>query len=103
MRLRNPIGTFLFLCIIILLGVMAFCWIFKIPTPEGFYAKRNDRIRIYQADEIFDPDEAPEVEDLDPDDNPLLFDPDQQPMLDNQLDNLVLRNRLKFITPNKTI
>jgi len=60
---------------------------------EGFYAKRNERIRIYKSDEIFDPDEAPEIEDLDPDDDLMNFDPDQQPLLDNQMNNIVLRRK----------
>ncbi len=92
MALKNPICTTLFICIILILLFVVVRWIFKLPILEGFYAKRNDRIRIYQSDEIFDPDEAPELEDLDPDDNPMLFDPDQQPLLDDQLNNVVLRN-----------
>jgi len=96
MSLKNPICTILFICILLILFltliVLVASYIFKLPLLEGFYAKRIDRIRIYQSDEIFDPDEAPELEDLDPDDNPMLFDPDQQPLLDDQLDNVVLRN-----------
>ncbi len=95
MRKQNPICTTLFVCIILLLIFMIVCWIFKIPILEGFYAKRNDRIRIYKSDEIFDPDESPEYEDQDPDDNPMLFDPDQQPLLDNQMNNVVL-GKIKY-------
>jgi hypothetical protein len=93
MRLHNPICTTLFILLILILIILVVCWIFNLPVLEGFYAKRNDRIRIYQSDEIFDPDEAPEIEDNDPDDNPTLFDPDQQPLLDNQMNNVVLRRR----------
>jgi hypothetical protein len=96
MRTHNPICNTLFICIIIISLIFILNWIFKLHILEGFYAKRNDRIRIYQSDEIFDPDESPEIEDIDPDDNPLLFDPDQQPFLDNQLNNVVLR-RIKTI------
>ena len=96
MTLRNPLCTTLFICILLILFlvllVLVVNYVFKLRLLEGFYAKRNDRIRIYQSDEIFDPDEAPEIEDLDPDDNPMLFDPDQQPLLDDQLNNVVLRN-----------
>lgn len=102
MTLKNPICTTLFILIIILFLVLLVSWVFKLSILklEGFYAKRNDRIRIYQSDEIFDPDEAPEIEDLDPDDAPRLFDPDQQPLLDNQLDNIVLRRKNKKIINN---
>jgi hypothetical protein len=89
--MHNPICNTLFICIILILLMCLVKWIFKLPILEAFYAKRNERIRIYQSDEIFDPDESPEIEDLDPDDNPLLFDPDQQPFLDDQLNNVVLR------------
>lgn len=78
MTLKNPICTTLFICILFLLLVFAVKSIFNF---EGFNTKRNERIRIYQSDEIMDPDESPEMEDLDPDDNPLMFDPDQQPLL----------------------
>jgi hypothetical protein len=95
MTLKNPICTTLLICILLVLFIILIIlvanYIFKIPLLlEGFYAKRNDRIRIYQSDENYDPDEAPEIEDLDPDDYSL-FDPDQQPLLDNQM-NIVLRN-----------
>ena len=95
MRLQKPICTILFICLVVVLLFLVVCWIFKLPIlmleHEGFYAKRNDRIRIYQSDEIFDPDEAPEMEDLDPDDNPMQFDPDQEPLLDDQMNQVVLR------------
>ena len=92
---RNPICTILFICIsfVILVSIIGLILnrIFNIHLLEGFYGKRTARIRIYKSDEIFDPDEEPEIEDIDPDDNPLQFDPDQQPLLDDQLNNLVLR------------
>jgi hypothetical protein len=93
MVLKKPICTTLLICILFTLLFLVVSWIFKLPILklEGFYGIRNKRIRIYQSDDILDPDEAPEIEDIDPDDNPLLIDPDQQPMLDDQLDNLVLR------------
>jgi hypothetical protein len=92
MVLKKPICTVLFICILFTLLFLAVSWIFKLPILEleGFYGIRNRRIRIYQSDDILDPDEAPEIEDIDPDDNPVLFDPDQQPLLDNQLNNIVL-------------
>jgi len=95
MTLKKPICTILFICILFIimlsLLVLVVSWIFKLPILEGFYGIRNKRIRIYQSDDILDPDESPEIEDSDPDDNPLVFDPDQQPMLNNQLNNVVLR------------
>ena len=101
--LKKPICTILFICILLIilisLLIIVLSWIFRLPILEGFYGQRNTRIRIYQSDEIFDPDEAPEIDDLDPDDNPLVFDPDQQPMVDNQLNNVVLHritNNLKY-------
>jgi hypothetical protein len=92
MVLKKSICTTLFICILFTLLFLVVSWIFKLPILEleGFYGIRNKRIRIYQSDDIFDPDEAPEIEDLDPDDNPFLFDPDQQPMLNNQMNNVVL-------------
>jgi len=77
MTLKKNICTTLFICILLTLLVLVVSWIFKFPILEGFYAKRNSRIRIYKSDEIFDPDEAPEIEDRDPDDYPLIFDPGQ--------------------------
>lgn len=91
MVLKKPICTTLFICILLTLLAIVVSLIFKLPILEGFYGLRNTRIRIYKSDEIFDPDEAPDIEDLDPDDNPLLFDPDQQPMLNDQLNNVSLR------------
>lgn len=89
-RPKCQAGLVLFMCIIAVLLVVIIAWVFNISlsgprrSPEGFYAKRNDRIKIYQSDEIFDPDEAPEYDNQDPDDNPRLYDPDQQPMLDDE-------------------
>jgi hypothetical protein len=84
--MRNPICTVLFICIIFVLFVSIIVLIlnriFDIHLLEGFYAKRNERIRIYKSDEIFDPDETPEIEDIDPDDDPMNFDPDQAQLLD---------------------
>ena len=100
MTLKKPICTILFICILLSLLFLVVSWIFKLPMLEGFYGQRNTRIRIYKSDEIFDPDEAPELEDLDPDNNPMLFDPDQQPMLDDQLNNVVLR-RITYKPSNK--
>jgi hypothetical protein len=88
-------GLVLFICIIVVLLVIIISWLFNISladsdislskrSSEGFYNKRNERIKIYQSDEIFDPDEQPEYDSLDPDDNPSLFDPDQQPMLNDE-------------------
>jgi len=52
---------------------------------ESFYNKRETRIKIYKSDEIYDPDELPEIEENDdPDSDPMDFDPDQQPYLDDQ-------------------
>jgi len=94
---RNPICTVLFICIsftiLVCIIVLILNRVFNIHLLEGFYAKRNERIRIYKSDEIFDPDEAPEIEDLDPDDDLMNFDPDQQPLLDNQMNNIVLRRK----------
>jgi hypothetical protein len=44
---------------------------------ENFNNKRNTKIKIYKSNEIFDPDEQPEIEDYDADDYPIKFDPDQ--------------------------
>lgn len=102
---KNPICTILFICIIsislLILLILLLNWIFKLSILEGFYAKRNERIRIYKSNEIFDPDEAPELDDFDPDDNPLQFDPDQQPLLNNQLNNVVL-HRASYPLSEKT-
>ena len=95
MTLKKPICTTLFICILLTLLFLVISWIFKLPILEGFYGIRNKRIRIYQSDDILDPDEAPEIEDVDPDDNPISFDPDQQPQLSDQLDNIVLRKIMK--------
>jgi len=99
MTLKNPICTTLFICLIsisfLTLIILVVNRIFKLSILEGFYAKRNERIRIYQSDDIFDPDEAPEIEELDPDDDPLSFDPDQQPLLNNQMNNIVL-HKMKY-------
>lgn len=96
--LRNPICTVLFICILFVLFVSIIALIlnkiFDIHLLEGFYAKRNERIRIYKSDEIYDPDEVPEIEDIDPDDDPMNFDPDQSPLLDNQLANIVLYRKI---------
>lgn len=52
---------------------------------ETFNNKRETRMKIYKSDEIYDPDETPEIEDNDdPDSDPMQFDPDQQPYLDDQ-------------------
>lgn len=105
MAYKNSICTILLICILLIiflsLIVLVLSWIFKRPILEGFYGKRNSRIRIYKSDEIFDPDESPEIEDLDPDDNPLSFDPDQQPSLDDQLNNTVLRRITYKSKPKK--
>jgi len=89
MKSKNPIGLILFICIFFLIIITFISYLleklFHISIFEGFYAKRNERIRIYKSDEIFDPDESPDVEELDPDDNPLIFDPDQQPPIDNKI------------------
>lgn len=53
-------------------------------SNEEFYNKRDQRMKIYKSDEIFDPDEQPEFDEYDPDSNPSLFDPDQQPNLDDE-------------------
>ena len=93
--MHNKICITLFICILAVLLVVVIKWIssyiFKIlgilgfsTSSEGFYYNRNKRIKIFQSDEILDPDELPDVEDSDPDDNPMLFDPDQQPMLDDE-------------------
>jgi hypothetical protein len=89
-RPRNHAGLVLFICIILVLLFIIVAWFFNISleeprkSSEGFYAKRNERIKIYQSDEICDPDEAPEYDEKDPDDNPRLYDPDQQPMLNDE-------------------
>jgi len=88
MTLKKHICTTLFICILLTLLVLVVSWIFKFPILEGFYGIRNKRIRIYQSDDILDPDEAPEIEELDPDDKPLSYDPDQQPLLDDQWNNV---------------
>ena len=101
MQLKNPICTTLFICLLLILiplvSILVVNRIFNLQLLdiEGFYAQRNERNRIYQSDEIFDPDEAPEIEDLDPDDDPLSFDPDQQPLLNNQMNNVVL-HKMKY-------
>lgn len=78
-RSRNIGGLILFIIIIALLVIIAGCWLFNISLapqkPESFYSKRNERVRIYQSDEISDPDESSEYEGLDPDDYPMNFDP----------------------------
>jgi len=86
-RMQNPICLTLFVCIIFLLIVLVIKYIIEISARYEnfyFYSKRNERIRIYQSDEIFDPDELPEYEDYDPDTDPMKFDPDQQPYLDDE-------------------
>ena len=80
MVFKKPICTTLFICILLisllyLLFLVVSC-IFKLPILEKFYGKRNLRIRIYKSDEIFNPDDAPEIEERDPDNNPMVFDPD---------------------------
>jgi len=52
---------------------------------EPFFNKRDTRIKIYKSDEIYDPDEEPQLDNNDdPDSEPMDFDPDQQPYLDDQ-------------------
>jgi hypothetical protein len=61
---------------------------------ESFYNKRETRIKIYKSDEIYDPDELPELEENDdPDSDPMDFDPDQQPYLDDQADPKQYRSK----------
>ena len=63
-------------------------------THDSFYNKRDTRIKIYKSDEIYDPDELPELEENDdPDSDPMDFDPDQQPYLDDQADPKQYRSK----------
>jgi hypothetical protein len=63
-------------------------------SRESFYNKRETRIKIYKSDEIYDPDELPEIEENDdPDSDPMDFDPDQQPYLDDQADPKQYRSK----------
>ena len=101
MHLQNPKHTILFISIIFVLIFLIIYRIIKSPL-ESFYANRNNRIKIYQSNEIFDPDEAPQYEEYDPDDKPIQFDPDQQPYLNNQLDYQILnKNKNKNKNRNK--
>jgi hypothetical protein len=85
---NKKITITLFVCLIITILYVIIVWLYdKIinfldrKVYDHFYTKRNIRMKIYKSDEIFDPDEAPEYDDFDPDDEPMKFDPDQQPML----------------------
>jgi hypothetical protein len=63
-------------------------------SRESFYNKRETRIKIYKSDEIYDPDELPEIGEYDdPDSDPMNFDPDQQPYLDDQTDPKQYRSK----------
>jgi hypothetical protein len=100
--MHNKICITLFICILVVLLGLIIKWIssyiFKIfgvfgfsTNSEGFYYNRNTRIKIFQSDEIFDPDELPEIEDIDPDDDPINFDPDQQHILDDEEKSITRR------------
>jgi hypothetical protein len=63
-------------------------------SRESFYNKRETRIKIYKSNEIYGPDELPEIgENDDPDSDPMNFDPDQQPYLDDQTDPKQYRSK----------
>jgi hypothetical protein len=86
--MRNPICNILFISILAVLLFLVLKWIFNlimnIINKEGFLSNRETRIKIFQSDEILDPDETPNVDDYDPDEKTSLFDPDQQSMLDDE-------------------
>jgi hypothetical protein len=44
---------------------------------EGFFSNRENKLKIYKSYEIKDPDETPELADInDPDSNPITYDID---------------------------
>jgi len=83
---QKTIQLILFICILIIIalfiGFLVYYFVMN-KSIDGFN-NRNTRIKIYQSQEILDPDELPEFEDNDPDDNPMIYDPDQQPLLDDE-------------------
>jgi hypothetical protein len=85
---KKIIGITLLICLMIILIAYSGYLIYN-RFVEGFYS-RNTRIKIYQSQEISDPDEMSEYEDNDPDEDPILYDPDQQPKLDDEKPRLSL-------------
>jgi|688.fasta_scaffold2114738_1 hypothetical protein len=71
----TPICNILFVLIIIILALIIFS--FFIEMKEGFFSNRENKLKIYKSYEIKDPDETPELADInDPDSNPITYDID---------------------------
>ena len=68
---KKIIGITLLICFLIVLLAYSGYLLYN-KFSEGFYS-RNTRIKIYQSQEISDPDEMPEYEDNDPDEHPLIL------------------------------
>lgn len=91
---NKNIQNTLLICLILVISITLIYLIYRRLAISGVFGnekfinynggKRATRMKIYKSNEIFDPDEAPEMEDYDPDDEPMKFDPDQQNNLDDE-------------------